>query len=80
MRHVLLWMDAGAPAGFLTRVRTGYFCLGGGVVCNSKMIIFCFVFYKVNLKKRLEHFLFVKSNLFIFFIFLSNDQAASGRQ
>ncbi len=44
-----MWLQSGAPAGFLPRVRTVFFFfffLGGvgGMVCNGKVIIFHFVF------------------------------------
>ncbi len=62
-----MFMMSGAPAGFLPRVHTVFFFFffGGGVY-NGKVIIFRFVFYKVNLEKRLEHFLFVKCTFFSF--------------
>ncbi len=41
--------------------------LGGGGVCNGKVIIFSFVIYKVNSEKHLEHVLFVKCKFFVFF-------------
>ncbi len=68
----------GAPAGFLPRVSTVFFFfffLGGGgnftiiPYIMVKWLYFVSLFYKVNLEKRLEHFLFLKCTFFLFFSF-----------